>query len=61
MKTAFKFVTIRKTDSLNMHEDRDTLNRTVRAILLIVSDCSIIVYRSFARFLLAVFDAVFLH
>jgi len=48
MKTAFKFVTIRKTDSLNMHEDRDTLNRTVRAILLIVSDCSIIVYRSFA-------------
>ena len=41
-----------------MHEDRDTL---IEHSKLIISDCSIRVYRSFAQFLLAVFNAVFLH
>jgi len=43
-----------------MREDRDTLIEQSQQYL-IVSDCSIRVYRSFARFLLAVFNAVFLH
>ena len=42
-----------------MHEDRDTLIEQSQQYS--DCDCSIRVYRPFARFLLAVFDAVFLH